>query len=263
MGRAVVHNATVTNGSSEGPPSGGSASEVVAWYEEHEKGLRERGALEPLLPHLGDVVDVEVVDGENSKYPGLTFDFALRVANGGQLSVEVTQIVLPENEKEPRDAKKFGREIEYLLRERNIEGRWSFSFGHQDVAFKGLDREHWLAEMQLLTLGERAQIDGCEVWRHFSNEPLPGDLRVLTGTTYNHLAAEPEMRRRFGEAIDANEAKLIAAGEAGFDETHLIAWHIFPGSTEDWGEEVTSRLDHEHPQRIWVLSNFSDVAQLK
>ena len=252
----------MAQGTSESPPVGASAAELLSWFEKHEKALKERGALEPLLPLLGDVIRVEVVDGKNPTYPELTFDYAVHLADGHQLAIEVTQIVLPDNEMASREANRFGKEIEGVLRGQKITGRWTLSFLGPIPIFKQLNREEWLAKMQSLSLGERTNVDGCDMWRHFSDEPLPGDIRILTGTGYNHRSAESEMRSRFADAIDSNAAKLEAASSAGFDETHLIAWHIPPGDTDAWGEEAAARATQAHPQHVWVLTNFSEVIQL-
>jgi len=245
------------------PPVGATPAELVAWYEKHEKALSERGALNVVVPQLGDVVNVEVVDGRNPAYPGLTFDYAIHLSDDRRLAVEVAQIVEPTIKISSREVAKFAGRIERLLRDGNITGRWNVTFPTDTPDFRQVDPQKWISAMEALGSGERSAIDGGSIQRLWGDDPFPGGGRILTANTYNYVDLEPAMRARFATALDDNEAKLHAASMAGFDETHLIIWHLFHGSTDTWAMEVKRRTGRIHPQYIWVVANLSDVSQLK
>lgn len=244
------------------PPDGASPEALLDWFNAYEGALAARGALEPVLRVFGVGEDaVEIVDGKNPKYPGLTFDFAVTLPNGATAAVELGQIVLPTEREGSAVATKFCRQLQQKLDEAGTPGQWSVTFPSQMPDLRTLDEVLWLQAMCDLTPGDRTTIDGCSVWRAYSDEPFFGGIRVHTWTTCNFVVVEPTMKARFGEAIDANRTKLMTAAAAGFDETHFIAWHRFAGSTEDWQEEVATRVCHEHPQHIWI-SNLRDAQKL-
>ncbi len=218
--------------------------------------ISQRLALADLLPQLGDVEVLDLVDGQHPSYPGLTFDYAATLKDGRRLAIEVTQIIVPEFARTSGSGRKFGEELVRLLDAQGAPGRWHITL-NPTLDVRRLDRQAWVGAMILMSRDSRAELDGCEIVRHPVDRLQPDRdwrlPRVQVGTTY--LTAELNVRARemFGYAIESNRKKLEDAGRAGF-QTHLVAWYDGVVVTKDWHLEVSTRLsDAAHPQRIWVV----------
>jgi hypothetical protein len=213
-------------------------------------------AVELIQPSLGGLIQpLRKLEPQNDReYPGYTFDFVARRADGAVLAIEVTGAW---NQEWLRAHNTLGLLARRLTPELAVAGCAPGHYVLQAIGPRQVPMHVGKIRLDELarTASTLAPHSGIETEWGFELRNWGGSIErpVAHGSvTTAEFVDGGEAGARFQRAVDDCAPKLHAAGRAGM-RTYLVVVHWMLGSSKAWRSALDELTLEEHPQEIWAV----------